>query len=148
MKATNEAGYPHADVFRVSSWNYQDAILRACDARADKWGDEVRCRVIFGQDLPARDAICHKVCSGNFDTSRNIPSNFDPVTIGLKKSRSGRPVDASRDEAFRIVVEEFLEREDELTTISDLIDRMAQLGNEPYSNIYMKQKLVERFGDS
>ena len=122
MKATNEAGYPHEDVFRLSPLNCQDAILRACDARADKWGDEVRCRVIFGQDLPARDAIYHKMYSGNFRTGRNIPSNFDPVTIGKKKSRSGRPVDASRDEAFGIVVEEFLVREDELTTISDLID--------------------------
>lgn len=35
-------GFPFEDVFQMSTWNCQDAILRSCVERGDKWADDVQ----------------------------------------------------------------------------------------------------------
>ena len=59
------------------------------------------------------------MCSGNFRTARRIPARYDlDLKEKVEGNRSGRKVDVSREEAFQIVVAEFIEAEEELTTLS------------------------------
>jgi len=62
-----------------------------------------------------------------------------------KSSQAGRKVDTVRQEAFQWLIDEFLENDDEQTTVGELVDRMGELCHDPYSLSYMK-KLLEYFG--
>lgn len=148
VKAVDRDGFPFDDVFRISTWNCQNAILRSCVERGDKWADDVKSRVEFARDLPAADSIYHKVCSGNFRTGRRLPAKYDLDYKANVESRSGRKVDASREEAFQIVVAQFIEEEEEFTTIAHLQTRMENICQDSYSIPYLKKKLKNHFGDS
>ena len=106
----------------------------------------VKSRVDFARDLPAVDAVYHNQCNVNFRLGKHIPSKYETSTK-QKLPRTGRKVDVSREKAFLFVVDEFLDNEEQ-TTVSNLIGKMAEVYSEPYSNAFMKQKLQEYFGDS
>jgi len=137
------------EVYPVRTFNFQKTILSACDARADEWADTVRGRVNFARDLPNADAIYHKQCSSNFQTHRQIFSKYRD-SADSEPPRKGRKVDASREEAFLLAIEDLISGSaDEQTTVIDAVDRMSQLcpGVEAYSVKYMKQKLISYFVD-
>ena len=120
--------------------------MNACNCRQDEWAEVVKSRVDFARDLPAVDAVYHNQCNVNFRLGKHIPSKYETSTK-QKRPRTGRKVDVSREKAFLFVVDEFLDNEEQ-TTVSNLIGKMAEVCSEPYSNVYMKQKLQEYFGDS
>ena len=94
-------------------------------------------------DLHAADAVYHHNCYRNF--SRQQLSGE-----GSCNRRAGRPIAQSVSDAFESVCE-LLERSDcELYSISDLVDKMACVCNEPdkvYTTTHMKRKLQARFGE-
>ena len=139
-----------SEAYPVRTFSFQRTILSACEARADEWGDTVRCRINCARDLPAADAIYHKQCSSNFQTHKHIPSKYCD-SVDKEPPRKGRKVDDSRQEAFLLAIEDLIcGNDDEQTTVVDLVDRMSQLcpGVEAYSVKYMKQKLISYFGDA
>ena len=136
-------------IHAVRTFNFQRTILSACDARADEWADTVRGRINFARDLPAADAIYHKQCSSNFPTHRQIPSKYRG-SADSEPPRKGRKVDASREEAFLLAIEDLVSgNDDEQSIVVDLVDRMSQLCPDvkAYNVKYVKQKLVSYFGD-
>ena len=115
------------EVYPVRTFNFQRTILSACDARADEWADTVRGRINFSRDLPAADAIYHKQCSSNFQTHRQIPYKYRD-SADSEPPGKGRKVDASREEAFLLAIEDLVSgSDDEQTTVVDLVARMSQL---------------------
>lgn len=138
------------DVFQVRTWDCQTSHVTACQERGhdDDWAETVRGRIEFARDLPAVDALYHRVCSINFRTGKNIPLRYQELR-DAKIPRVGRRVDISREEAFLRVMDEFRENDDdEQTTVTDLVERMSSISPEPYSVKYMRQKLLTQLGDS
>jgi len=136
-------------VYPVRTFNFQRTILFACDVRANEWADTIRGRINSARDLPACNTKYHKQCSSNFQTHRQIPSKYRDST-GSEPPRKGRKVDASREEAFLLAIEDLVSgNDDEQNTVVDLVDRMSQLcpDVEAYSVKYMKQKLISYLGD-
>lgn len=81
-----------------------------------------------------------------FRTMRCIPTAF---TESCSKKFRGRPADSHLEEGFRSVADFLEENDDEQITINDLVDKMrVTCGDAAYSVIYMKQKLMEHFGDN
>ena len=118
-------------------------MLKICNDRQDEWAFEVRGRILTWGDLHAADAVYHHKCYRNF--SRQQLSGE-----GSCNRRAGRPIAQSVSDAFESVCE-LLERSDcELYSISDLVDKMACVCNEPdkvYTTTHMKRKLQARFGE-
>ncbi|XP_076055740.1 uncharacterized protein LOC143033942 isoform X1 [Oratosquilla oratoria] len=80
---------------------------------------------------------------------RQIPSKYRDFADS-EPPHKGHKVDASREEAFLLAIEDLVSgNDDEQTTVVDLVDRMSQLcpDVEAYSVKYMKQKLISYFGD-
>lgn len=144
----NQVCYP------VTTKAYQDTLLKECDTRDDDWSQTVRTRIISVLDLPAADAVYHQTCSVNFRTGKCVPQSFSgepPSKKGRprKKSSAGRQADDDQHQAFIRVAEWFRENEDEQTTITDLVDKMAEFlssNKDAYSEKYMRTKLVDFFG--
>jgi predicted nucleic acid-binding Zn ribbon protein len=109
------------DVYPVRTFNFQRTILSACDARGDEWAETVRDRINFARDLPAADAIYHKQCSSNFHIHRRIPSKYCD-SENSEPPRKGRKIDASREEAFLLAIEDLVcGNDDEQTTVVDFL---------------------------
>lgn len=152
----------YQESFSVTTMEYQNTLLKQCDARQDDWSMKVRMRIMSIHDLPAADAIYHQVCSVNFRTGKSVPQTFSEETLCKKqkftgrprksKISSGRPMDNEQHDAFLKVAEFVRENDDEQTTIDDLVNKMAQhlqdSNKAPYSEKYMRSKLTEFFGDS
>ena len=119
-----------------------ETIQKVCNDRQDEWAFEVRGRIMTWGDLHAADAVYHKYCHQNFLKHR--------LSSESSSNRGGRPIVQSVSEAFESV-SELLEKSDcEVYSISDLVDRMHCICNEPekvYSSTHMKRKLQDRFGD-
>ena len=109
-------------------------------------------------DLPAADAVYHQSCSINFRTGKVVPQMFvcdEDVQKKLKLGRpntstnAGCPVSDVKAEVFLMVTQFLQDNDDEQTTVSDLVNKMAEYltgsDTEPYSAKYMKATLVEHF---
>lgn len=93
------------DIFQVRTWDCQISHITACEQRGndDEWARTVRARIEFVHDLPAADALYHRVCSINFRTEKNIPLRYQAEEQrDAKKPRVGRRTDTSREEAFYV----------------------------------------------
>lgn len=149
------------DVHSITLTESKDSLLQKCSTRNDAWADTVRARLLIVCDLPAADAVYHQVCSSNFRTGKPIPLNFVHNETVQKKQKlgrrykspheGGRPALDDRCQAFIKVTEFLEENDDERNTISDLVDKMAEYladsNAESYSQRYMKDRLIEHFGD-
>ena len=149
------------DVHSITLTECKDSLLRKCSTRNDAWGDRVQARLLIVCDLPAADAVYHQACSSNFRTGKQIPLKFVQSEAVQKKQKvgrpsqpthsGGRPAQDDRRLAFIKVTEFLEENDDEQTTISDLVDKMAEYVTdsnvEPYSERHMKDKLIEHFGN-
>ena len=138
------------DVFPVRTSDFQTNITKICEERNDKWGRLVASRLAFVIDLHAADAVYHQQCSVNFHTLKNIPKQHSSHSA-TKHVHCGRPEDLNRSGAFQQTVAFFRENDEEQLTISDLIGKMQEYlrgsGCQAYSEVYIKQKLKEEFGD-
>ena len=121
----------------------------------DSWAIAVKGRLNSINDMRADDAVYHNQCSVNFRTGKQTPLRFNKneTQKGLKsmETNRGRPYDDTRLQAFRNVVLFFEENDDQQVTITDLTVYMGNLLKDsevdPYDVRYMKQRLVEHFGD-
>lgn len=136
--------------FFVRTTSFHEHLLRDCDERNDQWAMEVRYRIQSAvSDLHAADACYHQMCSVNFRTGKLKPCNFSSRPSQL----TGRPEDKERYEAFLHVAQYLEENDEEQITVNDLVNKMSeylQNNNEallPYSNKYMKKKLLDHFQD-
>lgn len=141
------------EMFPVRTKDFQDSVRKICLERNDGWAQKILARLEFAQDLQAADAIYHQKCSVNFRTKKQIPQTFDEE-YGCPKKK-GRTHDVARADAFLKVASYLEENDDEQITLGDLTVKMKQYleedtsdaSCEPYTKIYMKMKLLERFGD-
>lgn len=102
-------------------------------------------------DLPAEEAIYHRACSTNFRNGKNIPSIHDKDEPKEKIRKVGRPTGDVRHQAFLKVTNYLRENDDEQISVSDLVSKMNEYlldsGDDAYCDQYLKQKLLEYFGD-
>lgn len=136
----------------VRTLDFDKSVLKHCDERNDIWGENVRGRVMFAQDLHASDACYHQLCSANFRTKKGVPQIFaQDEEVLSKKPRVGRPENSVRAEAFAKVSEYLKLNDEEQISINDLIEKMGNFlqgtGLQPYGFTFMKEKLQENFGD-
>ena len=141
------------EIFCVRTYEFQDTLTSICKQRNDEWSQTVFGRIQYLQDLHAADVVYHQSCSSNFRTTKSIPkqysTDYHKNEPKEKKQRGGRPVNTIKEEAFAKVVNYLVENEDEQLTISDLSNKMAEFLERPeeaYSQIYMKKKLEDHFG--
>ena len=132
------------DVFPVRTLDFQTTLNRIYEERRDGWAEKVHGRIFFSQDLIGVGAIYHQVCSTNFRTGKQVPLSHQ--TNGSKRQKKRRPTDKSRQEAFLEVAKYLKENDDEQITVNDLMNKMAEFNDQPYSAGYMKEKLKENFG--
>ena len=136
----------------VRTHDFQEKVIDVCTQRNDDWANKVKARIDFVHDLHAADAVYHQACSVNFRTTKQIPQRYlSQHDNSGKRVKLGRPHDAKQTEAFMEVIR-FLEKNDEeQTTISDLIHRMAECladtDSEPYGFTYMKEQIKQQFGN-
>ena len=147
MVAVNDNGEQLMDVYRVSSWNCQHAFINICNIRGDDWAENVKPKLIFANDLPAMDALYHHQCSINFRIMKNIPRKYiNSLTGNELEDKKGRPKDIERSKAFQLVVADFKENNDETITVSDLMEKMGTVCDNPYSNTHMEEELKKTDG--
>ena len=125
------------DVRRVETLEIRTSALEQCKLRNDKWGLEVHSRLMTCCDLVAEEAVYHKNCHRNFYRA-NVQSSC------------GRPVDSMKSETFEKICW-WLELNDcELLTLQDVSNKAKVLlpdNDEVYSEKWLKQKLIQRYGD-
>lgn len=140
-------------VYSVRTKEYYETLIATCDKRNDKWGEEVKQRVIATTDLIAAEAVYHHCCATNFRNLKPIPQRHQEQPQKRIKLVTGRPVDDARNESFARVLEYFHESDDEQISISDLVKKMAEYlkeldpAAEPYCNKWMRDKLLKHFGN-
>ena len=138
------------DSYPVRTWDFQRSIFKACDQRPsnDPWAEKVRGRLASCIDLHAADAIYHIVCSVNFRTGKQIPLRYRSDTSSIiPPTKLGRRTNIQRQEAFLQVIADLQENDYEQTTVTDLVDEMSKICEDPYSPMYMRVKLFEHFGE-
>ena len=117
------------------------------ERKNDDWGTEVKGRLELLNDLRAEDAVYHTICNSNFRTGKVKPKAFSNSNTPQKR---GRRSDETQEAAFIEVTKYLKENDDEQITLTDLTNMMGKLCPEPimaYSNVWMKKKLQEYFGD-
>ncbi len=71
--------------------------------------------------------------------------------IAMKRLKRGRPLNDIQAEAFMNVMHNLEEHDDEQTTVSDLINNMAELLSNsevpPYSYTYMQDQIEKKLSD-
>ena len=134
--------------FPVRTGDFKATVETVCKMRNDTWAQQVQGRIEYAQDLYASDAVYHQVCSINFRTGKQIPVQYQFGGGGDCKSElKGRPVDSMRESAFLKVAAYLEENDDEQVTVSDLVLKMKDCCQDPYSVKYMKLKLEKHFRD-
>ncbi|VDI45292.1 Hypothetical predicted protein [Mytilus galloprovincialis] len=108
------------DVFPVRTTDFSNTLRNICKERNDEWSEIVLRRLnIAPSDLHAADAIYHQTCSVNFRTEK----------------------------AFLQIVRQLEETQDELASVSDLVQAMEDIcGDKAYSVVHMKKRLQTYFG--
>ncbi|GFN86310.1 hypothetical protein PoB_001281600 [Plakobranchus ocellatus] len=129
---------------RTSSCQANLGLLCLQRGPGDKWAETVRGRIEYAQDLHADDAVYYQQCNINFRTGRNIPVAFQAHGLA-GKDKKGRPEDEDRLTAFSKVISFLKENDNEQLTVCDLCQKMREYlgGEEPYSEEYMKKKLMK-----
>ena len=106
----------------------------------DEWTEKVRDRIIYAIDLVAWDALYHVQCNVNFRNKKNMPKKFRPE--GYIESSVGRKKNMENLNAFQKVLNDFYEN-DVPVKVKVLVDRMAKLVPNPYSERNMRRELTK-----
>lgn len=95
-------------------------------------------------------AVYHQPCSINFRTGKQIPKQY--ACESSKLPRLGKLIDQAKIDAFLKVAEYLEQSEEEQMTITSLCNKMQEYlqgsGEEAYGTQYMKNKLLEHFGNN
>ena len=135
-------------VHRVETFDFQISIKTLCKTRNDEWANEILGRIEGVNDLPAAEARYHQSCNSNFRTFKNIPEKYRSTSEIGKKGR-GRPCNTTSIKAFLDTMQYFESHENEQLSVVDLVNIMSErCGNDSYSSVYMKKKMLEYFGDN
>jgi hypothetical protein len=128
--------------------DFQNKILQTCIERNDSWGNEVKGRIQSVNDLHAADAVYHQSCSINFQTMKQIPvlSSFEEPC--RKRHSLGRPMKDVCKIAFEETMKYFEGNDDEQMTVDELVRKMSEHCDDPYSAKHVRQKLNERYGQN
>ena len=119
---TKEKSY---QLFPVTTLSFQATITQSRNERSDSWSEAVRGRIESVNDLPAAGAVYRYLCGTNCRTGKQTPKQFLPDdALPRKKQKSGRPTDATKQDAYDKVVEYLEGHEDEQTTVRDLTAKM------------------------
>ena len=142
--------FAQGDTSKVETHDFGRTILECCEDRADEWAYAVKGKINFyGGDLPARDCVYHHSCSINFRNGKDIPRKYK-ISSGDSK-RSGRPENEARYQAFREACDTLEWGDDEQISVSDLVkimeNKLAETEFSAYSPRYMKDKVLELFGE-
>jgi len=130
--------------YKVRTKTLQESVKTKCLERNDSWGKEVLARIEFSADLIASDCVYHQRCSVNFRTDREKDADDGPPA---KREKTGRSVDISREDAFLQAVNYFEENDEEQLTVRNLVEKMGEFSEEPFSVKHTKRRLQEYFGD-
>lgn len=145
--------YPRSEFITVRTDTFPKTMQDICEKRNDSWALDVKGRLeYFQSDLHAADCVYHHSCSTNFRIGKGIPYQYRRKDDSHKKLKAGRPENELVTEAFFRVCSYLEENEDEQLTVSDLTSKMESFlegsSNTAYAQRYMKQKLIQHFGDS
>ena len=136
---------------RVATYDFGKTVRNICNGPNDQWSQEVLGRIeSILSDLPASDCVCRKQCGTNFRTSKSGPKIFGKSEDVSSSSTLGRHEDMVRKEAFTKTCA-FEENDEEQFALKDLElkmeDYLSSSNANPYSHVYMKQKLREYYSD-
>ena len=135
------------DVFEVRTLKFQESVREKCLQRNDEWGKAVLGRLEYAQDLPAVEARYHQSCSTNFRSGCNIPVQYQ-IFSEMTKNKKGRPLLINSESAFLEVIKYFESNPGEQVTVNELLDKMSDRCEQPYSFSYMKKRILDHFGGS
>ena len=79
-----------ADVCRVMTLETQETVLSKCNARRDTWAEVVKARILYVHDLPAAEAVYHKICNSNFRTDKQVPASYVKIRKENEVRADGR----------------------------------------------------------
>uniref|UniRef100_A0A8W8P2Z2 Uncharacterized protein n=1 Tax=Magallana gigas TaxID=29159 RepID=A0A8W8P2Z2_MAGGI len=112
---------------RVRTTDFSNTLRNICKERNDEWSEIVLRRLnIAPSDLHAADAIYHQTCSVNFRTGRQITVSKQ-ANKEVKRTTPGRPKEDSSEKAFLQIVRQLEETQDELASVSDLVQAMEDI---------------------
>ena len=147
----NKVDVKSVDVCRVMTLETQETVLNKCNARRDTWAEVVKARILHVHDLPAAEAVYHKICNSNFRTDKQVPVSYATTQLENKKGKRGRPQNEEQNKAFYMVTEYLLKHSDEQITVQDLVAKMNEYSGDSdcttYSQTYMKACLQKHFGE-
>ena len=141
------------DVITIKTQEFQNSIAQVCKARNDEWSITVSGRIEYALDLCAADAVYHKACSVNFRTGKQIQDKYvaNSTPNKTKRLQKGGPEDAAKNTVFLKVAHFVEENDEEKITVNDLTKKMEEFlqnsEEQAYSDVYMKKKLRDHFGD-
>lgn len=157
LNTTHRKGH---EWYKVRTKDFEESIKAVCKSRDDDWSNNVFRRICAVSDLHAVDAIYHAACSSMFRLNKSLPARFatqelfgilEDTEPDKKRPKRGRPGHDERYQAFLKLATFFEENDEEQYTVSELVVKMGELLNgtdlEPYSNKYLKSKLLEYFSD-
>lgn len=120
-------------MYNVRSLSVKEKILEAAEKRNDKWGDEVKHRIMSVDDLVAADGIYHQLCFVSF---------FTHLSTGKKR---GRPEVKDITTAMEQIYS-YLENNDDCQV--SLCELMSQCVGYVPSEATIKNKLNQKYGDN
>lgn len=129
----------------VQKLELSESIRTEANNRHDKWGDEVSVRLSQVIDLVSSDGRYHWHCYQTFRKSGSLKPEKGAAT-----SKGGSSTDAIREDAFEKMCD-YLEQNDECQYAFEELQNMFLELNpeiEPYSDIHLKRKLIQRYGNS
>ncbi|KAG1683688.1 Protein eyes shut [Nymphon striatum] len=144
----------YADDVVLLSESPQELQLMVEELRtaSNKVGLEInlsKTKVMFNRNV--QTVFLHHSCSINFRTDRDVPQQYRSCPL-RKQRKSGRPRNQDQEQAFLEMCFYLEANDEEQLTISDLGNKMKEFLTDkestPYGNQYLKQKLMEHYGDS
>ena len=133
-------------VHLVQSDHIMQNMMSICDKRCNEWAFEVQGRLLTCGDLHAR---YHQRCHRNFS---RLTSHNNTDSVSSKSINTGRSADTDMSAVFDVMCDKLENAEaDCVQTVDELVKQMKALTGDDdraYSGKYMKQKLMERYGDN
>ncbi|KZR98101.1 Uncharacterized protein APZ42_006633, partial [Daphnia magna] len=138
-------------IFVFKTTAFQKSIVKICHERNDEWATEVLSKIEGIVDCLATGMKYHINCSSTFRNKKPKTLIYTSISVehgkGIKRKSVGHPVNEELLSAFNKTLQLWEENEKELFTISETCKTMTSFCGESYSKVYMKQKLMERYGN-
>ena len=112
------------------------------------WANEVLARIEYSRDLMATNSVYHQSYSIEFRLGKYPDEDCYEPLANKRKTISSRMFDIKREDAFLQAVNCLQENVKKQLTIQDLITKMDQLCESPFSFKHVKRRLLDYFGES